>query len=95
MENLNSFAEKNFAELDRVMPIVQKVHGPHHGEIFDVAKIYDAIKGKISAGDGDLDPEFTQLKTVTDDYTVPGDVCETFEKVYHTLAELNQIYESK
>ncbi len=95
MDKLNEFKEKNFPELDMFMPIVKRVHGPHHEEIFDVAKIYERMKTKLNAGDQYLDQEFAELKQVTDNYKVPDDVCETYEKIYNVLKELNEIYEEK
>lgn len=95
MDKLKEFKEKNFEELDRFLPVVEKVHGPHHNEIFDVAKVYGKLKAKIDAGDQNLDYEFKELRALTDNYKVPNDVCETYEKIYNVLEELNRIYESK
>jgi regulator of cell morphogenesis and NO signaling len=36
--------------------------------------------------------EFARLREITDDYTVPGDVCETYEAVYGMLADLDKAY---
>ena len=39
-----------------------------------------------------LEREFTSLRDITDNYTVPADVCETYEAVYNMLAELDAAY---
>lgn len=41
-----------------------------------------------------LDNEFKQLREITDNYTVPGDVCESYEAVYNMLSELDDAYKS-
>lgn len=46
------------------------------------------------AGKPDLVDEFVKLREITDNYTVPGDVCESYEAVYNMLAELDRAYES-
>ena len=35
-----------------------------------------------------------KLREITDNYTVPGDVCESYEAVYNMLAELDKAYEA-
>ncbi|HFI0330555.1 TPA: hypothetical protein ACGOU0_000971 [Streptococcus suis] len=42
----------------------------------------------------DLKEEFVKLREITDNYTVPGDVCESYEAVYNMLAELDKAYEA-
>ena len=37
---------------------------------------------------------FVKLREITDNYTVPGDVCESYEAVYNMLAELDKAYEA-
>ena len=37
-----------------------------------------------------MDNEFKQLREITDNYTVPSDVCETYEAVYNMLSELDE-----
>ena len=41
----------------------------------------------------DLNEEFAQLREITNNYTVPEDVCESYEAVYKMLAELDQAYQ--
>ncbi len=48
--------------------------------------------GQAGTGRPDLDSEFTRLRAVTDNYTVPSDVCESYEAVYKMLLELDQAY---
>ncbi|HHX79712.1 MAG TPA: iron-sulfur cluster repair di-iron protein, ric [Acholeplasmataceae bacterium] len=84
-----------FERLVQYVPIVARVHGGHHPEFHNVHKLFDKIKEKLEAAGAskpDLEEEFEKLREVTDNYTVPGDVCETYEAVYKMLEELDKAY---
>ena len=87
----NELKEEHLKILGQYVPVVAKVHGESHPEFHEVHKIFEKINEKIKAGDlekPNLDEEFASLRKVTNNYTVPADVCETYEKVYRLLAEL-------
>ena len=93
----NEVREKLIPTLDRFVPIVAKVHGKHHPEFHKVRKIYDAINEKTKAAGiekVDLNDEFSKLREITDNYTIPGDVCESYEAVYNMLSELDEAYKA-
>ncbi|NLY36113.1 MAG: iron-sulfur cluster repair di-iron protein, ric [Tissierellia bacterium] len=98
MENqltFNQAREKNAKTLKLYVPIVARVHGDAHPEFHEVHTLFDAINAKIKeAGtkEPELDEEFARLREVTNNYTVPGDVCESYEAVYNMLAELDEAY---
>lgn len=95
MEKFNKTVKKLMPTLEKFVPIVDKVHGKHHPEFHDVRKIFDTINDKAKeagAEKPDLSQEFTLLREVTDNYTVPGDVCESYEAVYKMLSELEESY---
>jgi iron-sulfur cluster repair protein YtfE (RIC family) len=92
MKDFNTLKEEYFKTLDFYMPVVERVHGPHHAEIYDVAKVYEVMKDRLDRGDGSLDEDFAKLRQLTDDYQVPDDVCETYEAIYKMLEELDQAY---
>jgi iron-sulfur cluster repair protein YtfE (RIC family) len=100
MANKQAFSEalsKHFETLKLYVPIVAKVHGKHHPEFYKVHKLYDAIinKAKESGAElPDLAQEFIELREATNSYTVPDDVCESYEAVYHMLKELDEAYEA-
>ncbi len=82
-------------KLDLYVPVVARVHGGHHPEFHDVRKVYDEITVKIKEAGTEkpeLENEFKQLREITDNYTVPGDVCESYEAVYNMLSELDKAY---
>jgi iron-sulfur cluster repair protein YtfE (RIC family) len=42
----------------------------------------------------ELNEEFAKLREITNNYTVPDDVCESYEAVYNMLAELDKAYQA-
>ena len=87
--------EKNIKTLKQYVPIVAKVHGGTHPEFFEVQKLFDAIVEKTKKAGlkpTELVDDFAQLRKVTHNYTVPNDVCESYEAVYKMLAELDKAY---
>ena len=69
-----------FTELDKILPVVVRVHGDHHPELAQVAALYARLKAGEDVGD--------ELRQVTQNFTVPADACPTFEKVYKDLSQL-------
>lgn len=88
-------AKGNLERLDLFVPVVARVHGGSHPEFHKVRKLYDEINAKIKEAGlekPDLDNEFKQLREITDNYRVPGDVCESYEAVYSMLGEIDEAY---
>ena len=95
MADFNTVKDNFMERLVQNVPIVDRVPGEHQPEFHTVRKLFEAICAKlenVEAGLPDLQEEFSQLRTVTNNYTVPDDVCETYAAVYQMLAELNQAY---
>lgn len=95
MTRFNEAKERNFERLELYIPVVARVHGSSHPEFHDVRKVYDDIYTKAKEAEPkkpELNHEFKQLREITDNYTVPGDVCESYEAVYTMLAELDEAY---
>ena len=93
----NRVKEEYLPLLEQYVPIVARVHGGSHPEFHEVKKVFDKISDKMKQAGinkADLEREFTSLRDITDNYTVPADVCETYEAVYNMLAELDQAYHS-
>lgn len=81
--------------LEQYVPIVARVHGGSHPEFHEVHKVFEVLNNKIKeAGSArpELNGEFEQLRTITNNYTVPADVCESYEAVYKMLAALDEAY---
>ena len=87
--------KKYFKTLNQYVPIVDRVHGNNHPEFHKVREVYEAINEKTKAAKSktpDLTEEFAQLRKITNNYTVPDDVCESYEAVYNMLAETDRAY---
>lgn len=70
------------AELNKVLSVVVRVHGGEHPELRLVAELYARLKETA-------DPAvFSELRRVTDNYSLPEDACTAYEKVYRDLAQL-------
>jgi len=95
MTTFSEAKERNLKTLEQYVPIVARVHGGSHPEFHQVRQVFAAMNEKLKAADSsrpDLTYEFEQLREVTDDYAIPGDVCESYAAVYSMLAELDQAY---
>ena len=96
MKKFNETVEQNLGRLEQYVPIVAKVHGGSHPEFHDVRKLFDEINEKVTKAELEklnLDNEFKQLRQITDNYTVPDDVCESYEAVYNMLEEIDKAYQ--
>src|SRR5690625_3033433 len=93
----NEAKERNFERLEQFTPIVDRVHGENHPEFHEVKALWEQIQEKTEAAGSDkpeLDAEFSQLREVTSNYEVPGDVCESYEAVYNMLEEVDAAYQA-
>lgn len=89
--------KSHFKTLAQYVPIVARVHGGSHPEFHKVHKLFEAISSKIKETDSkslDLSKEFEGLREVTDNYTVPEDVCGSYQEVYRMLSEADQAYQA-
>lgn len=93
-----AFREKQQEHLETLaqyVPVVARVHGTHHPEFHKVRAVYDQMADKLAKAGGEtpaLDEEFASLRGITNGYTVPDDVCESYEAVYQMLKELDDAY---
>ncbi|MGI6420602.1 MAG: iron-sulfur cluster repair di-iron protein, ric [Syntrophomonadaceae bacterium] len=93
--NFNEAKKEYFQTLKQYVPIVERVHGGSHQEFYEVRKLFDTIVEKTKeAGSNkpELNQEFAQLREITNNYTVPVDVCESYEAVYKMLSEIDKAY---
>lgn len=71
-------------ELDKILPVVARVHGEHHPELAQVVELYEKIKECPAI------ETFEELRKVTSNYAIPEDACPTYGKTYQDLAELDR-----
>lgn len=95
MTTFNEVKDQVFPKLNQFLPIVERVHGPHHKEIYEVGALYVRLRDKVNSGDNEIQEEFNELQKVTDHYKVPSDVCESYEAVYQMLEALDHAYTEK
>lgn len=88
---LKQFFEANDEMLDLYTNAITKAHGNNHPEVFDVRKVYETIQHKIRDNNLDLSNEFSELRALTKDYTIPDDACETFTKTYQLLKRFDEL----
>jgi regulator of cell morphogenesis and NO signaling len=96
MAKFDQVKELRLKTLEQYVPIVAKVHGPSHPEFHDVQRVFNEMQAKLDKDAGmekpELESEFAELRKITSNYTVPEDVCESYEAVYDMLAELDKAY---
>lgn len=95
MKKFNEVLDENIKKLDLYVPVVARVHGKEHPEFHEVKRIFDQMREKIEVEEREkieLKDEFEELRKITDDYRVPGDVCESYEAVYEMLSQLDESY---
>lgn len=98
MATFTEAKEKHFDRLAQFTPIVDRVHGDNHPEFHEVKELWDSIYEKTNTASSEkpeLEAEFKQLREVTNNYTVPNDVCESYEAVYNMLEEVDTAYNIK
>lgn len=100
MSNNNEYwevAKKYLPILDQYIPVVARVHGGTHPEFHKIVEIFDSIKLKSKEAKGEianLKQEFTKLREISNSYTVPDDVCESYQAVFQMLSFLDDKYHS-
>ena len=76
--------EETIVTLNKILPVVDRVHGDHHPELHQVLALYEELKQSPSA------ELFQKLREATGNYAVPSDACPTYEKTYQLLKSLDQ-----
>ncbi len=93
----NEVKESQFKTLEQYVPVVARVHGGNHPEFHEVHKLFNTINKKTKEAGSEkpeLNEEFDKLREITNNYTVPVDVCESYEAVYKMLAEVDKAYQA-
>ena len=95
MKQFNEKVVEHMEKLELYVPVVAKVHGGTHPEFHEVKRVFDEMNKKLKAAGTDkaeLTEEFAELRTITSNYAVPEDTCESYEAVYKMLEEWDQAY---
>lgn len=96
MNHLEEKLSEHWKKLELYVPIVDRVHGGSHPEFHDVKRVFDTMSQllKEEPSKTSLTEAFHELRVITSDYTVPNDVCESYEAVYHMLKDLDEAYQA-
>lgn len=78
--------EETIQTLNKIMPVVARVHGEHHPELHQMLELYNEVKTAPSA------ELFEELRDVTGNYAVPEDACPTCAKAYQLLETLDKAF---
>lgn len=95
MKKFKDKYEKEIKKLTQFIPIVSRVHGPHHNEFYEVVKVFNSISEKVNNNNYELDDDFSNLRVITNNYVIPKDTCESYEYVYVTLKDLDKLYSDR
>ena len=88
---MNKKVETEMKELALFVPIVAKVHGAHHPEFYQVRENFHQLETSLETNDTKQIPIiFENIRQITDNYTVPDDVCESYARVYELLEQLDK-----
>lgn len=74
--------EEIIKTLDKILPVVERVHSENHPELHQVAALYHEWKTAPSA------EILKKLRETTGNYAVPEDACPTYARTYQLLAAL-------
>ena len=78
-------------ELDKILPVVVRVHGENHSELAEVGELYTKFREAMDADRSEEAKEYMQqLRKVSKDFEVPSDACPTYAKTYADLLALEQ-----
>ena len=97
-KTFDELVKSDFEKLDLYTTAITSAHGKNHPEAFEVRKLFEKINEKVKdAGKNkpDLDAEFVQLREITDNYTIPEDVCEAYAGTFEMLSEADMDYQAK
>ncbi len=69
-------------ELDYLMKRVARVHGHEHPELIEISDEYDEFKANLLNNKDLALKMLNSFKTKTNDFTLPADACQAYERVF-------------
>lgn len=90
------YVEEHFVELDKYSKTIAKVHGGNHPELLEVRELFLAMQEKVQqkAKQALFEPEINRLRVITNDYQVPADGCQAYQKTYDLFEALDEAYKN-
>ena len=79
-------------DLDKIVPVVVRVHSDHHPELKEVGQLYPQLRQALDEGNDAKKAEvMAALSEVTKAFEVPSDACPTYTKVYQYLDKIGKM----
>lgn len=78
-------SDQALAKALELAPIIERVHGGHHPELTRVRELTEQLGA--AGPETDVKAVFSELRSVTGDFAIPDDVCETFVATYEALQQ--------
>lgn len=73
--------------LNKILPVVIRVHGSNHPELAKVGEIYGNLVNGEKTKD-EIQVLVSDMKNAANDFVVPADACPTYAQTYALLSEL-------
>ena len=73
--------------INKLLPIIKKVHADTHPELAEVLRLYLEMMQEEKPL-AEKQALATQLQDMTQEFAIPEDACETFEKTYLLLGDI-------
>lgn len=81
--------EEIIKELDKILPVVVRVHGENHPELAQVGTLYADMRKKLDEDNKEEAKKLLmELKSITSDFSIPNDACPTYERTYKDLSQI-------
>ena len=78
-------------ELDKILPVVVRVHGENHSELAQVGELYTKLREAMDQDNKEEAKKYMQqLREVSKGFAIPSDACPTYTKTYEDLVALEQ-----
>ena len=78
---------EKLAILNKILPVVIRVHGSNHPELAKVGEIYANLANEEKAKD-EMRALISEMNDAANDFVVPADACPTYAKTYALLSKL-------
>ncbi|MGI6155128.1 MAG: hypothetical protein GX180_08690 [Enterococcus sp.] len=92
MENYQDYLMENLEQLDKFTRVVAKVHGENHPELHVVRATFLQMKDAVeTTPTADLRIYLNKIATITKNYTLPNDACQTYAATYELLKKASEL----
>lgn len=76
----------------KLTPVIERVHGAHHPELTRVRELTHQVSQ--ASDPAEIANLFHELRSVTDNYSIPGDAGEAFTATYASLQKADDAFQA-